>query len=288
MELTVENGTGLSGADSYASIASANAYHAALGNDEWRAASLPTATFTARRQPNENETATVGGVTLTFVASSPAADEVKIGATIAETLANLAAALTYDVSAIDVKFGAGTTFDDSYTASASGNSLTITARSQSDASELDGYLSASSPNSITSAFLAVPESARAALRKATQYIDATYGQRFYGEKKTQGQALAWPRSYAMDGDGFTIDDESVPEAVVQATCEAALTIVRGGLVLTDVQPDSGASLTSESVSLGSISISQSFASPRDPHTRMPKVEALLAAVAVSGGTLLRG
>lgn len=286
MALIVEDGTGLNNADAYVSVAYASAYHAALANDEWAAATLPRATFTARRQAVALETVTVGGVTLQFVDDAPAADEVRIGSTIAETLANVLAALVFDPSKEGTAYVNTTTFTGEVSGSVSGNSLTLTATAPGASIAVSGYLT-SSPNTGPSS-LQVPTSVEASIRKATQYIEATYGQRFYGVRKTDAQALSWPRTDAYNDDDVRIDEASVPRAVAEATCEVALTVVKGGLVLTDVQPDSGASLTSESVSVGGLSVSQSFASPRDSHTRMPKVDALLRGVAAPAGTLVRG
>jgi hypothetical protein len=67
------------------------------------------------------------------------------------------------------------------------------------------------------------DNAEAALRKATQWIDATYRARFSGTK-TNGreQALQWPRTDAVDADGEEIAEDEVPAEIIQATCEAAI------------------------------------------------------------------
>lgn len=58
------------------------------------------------------------------------------------------------------------------------------------------------------------------IRRATQWIDATYGQRFIGCAASTTQALEWPRSYALYR-GEYLDDEVIPAQVVKATAEAA-------------------------------------------------------------------
>jgi hypothetical protein len=62
----------------------------------------------------------------------------------------------------------------------------------------------------------------AALRVATAYIDGTYRRRFVGTKYSAEQALAWPRSGAVDADGWPIDEDVIPQALKDATAEAAL------------------------------------------------------------------
>lgn len=75
------------------------------------------------------------------------------------------------------------------------------------------------------AFSAAPEaSAEAALRRATRFIDATYGARFIGFRTNgRAQALQWPRRDAYDeaNDEYLPDDE-VPQEIVTAACEAAV------------------------------------------------------------------
>jgi hypothetical protein len=64
---------------------------------------------------------------------------------------------------------------------------------------------------------------KAALIRATSYIDGRYGAKFPGTKKRgREQALAWPREDALDRDGYEIEDDEVPAEVERATFEAAL------------------------------------------------------------------
>lgn len=61
-----------------------------------------------------------------------------------------------------------------------------------------------------------------ALRKATQYLDGIYRLDWRGYRKTRDQALAWPRSDVFDQDGYLVDSASLPQALKDATAEAAL------------------------------------------------------------------
>lgn len=58
-----------------------------------------------------------------------------------------------------------------------------------------------------------------ALVRATRYIDNEYRGRWLGVKASSAQALAWPRTQVIDGDGYTVT--GLPVAVIAATCEAA-------------------------------------------------------------------
>jgi hypothetical protein len=68
-----------------------------------------------------------------------------------------------------------------------------------------------------------PDDLEAALRRATTWIDATYGPRFGGTRKNgRAQALQWPRADATDAYGEDVPDDEVPVEVVHATIEAAV------------------------------------------------------------------
>lgn len=68
----------------------------------------------------------------------------------------------------------------------------------------------------------------AALMKATIYIDGAYQDRFQGVRKTETQALEWPRSGVLDH-GYLVSDAIVPLRVKWATCQAALRSLSGDL-----------------------------------------------------------
>lgn len=62
-----------------------------------------------------------------------------------------------------------------------------------------------------------------ALRRATTWVDATYGSRFIGVPGyPRVQALAWPRTGATDAGGYAVAADSIPVEIVRATAEAAL------------------------------------------------------------------
>lgn len=62
-----------------------------------------------------------------------------------------------------------------------------------------------------------------ALRRATGWIDATYGSRFVGRPVyPRVQALAWPRVGVTDADGYDVPSDAIPVEIKRATMEAAL------------------------------------------------------------------
>lgn len=56
------------------------------------------------------------------------------------------------------------------------------------------------------------------LVRGTDFIDNVFN--WKGRKKTQGQALHFPRINLIDNDGYKV--EGIPEALKQAVCEASL------------------------------------------------------------------
>lgn len=59
-----------------------------------------------------------------------------------------------------------------------------------------------------------------ALRRATVWLDSTYGLRFIGEPATVEQSLEWPRKNAV-WRGSTLPSDTIPRQIRNATSEAA-------------------------------------------------------------------
>lgn len=114
-----------------------------------------------------------------------------------------------------------------------------------------------------------------ALRKATDYMEAAYGQRWKGDKYTEAQALSWPRSGATLN-GFEIDADELPVVVARACAELA---VRASA--DDLAADQGAQVTQETV--GPISVS--YAPGARQGTRYAAVDSMLAGLLLAGGAI---
>ncbi len=66
-----------------------------------------------------------------------------------------------------------------------------------------------------------------ALRKATRFLDFRYHHQWLARRFNDTQALDWPRTQIKDYDGFTIDAESVPGNLANATAYLAARVVEG-------------------------------------------------------------
>ena len=73
-----------------------------------------------------------------------------------------------------------------------------------------------------------------ALRRATDYMEAVYSQRWAGTRTTSVQALSWPR-YNVFVNGFVTLSSSVPRAVINACSELALRASTGELLSDSTQ-----------------------------------------------------
>lgn len=70
--------------------------------------------------------------------------------------------------------------------------------------------------------LAPPVSADADIMKAMRYIEGAYYERWIGVKRTEEQALSWPRAYAVRRDGWTVEESEIPKELKDAVCALAL------------------------------------------------------------------
>lgn len=67
------------------------------------------------------------------------------------------------------------------------------------------------------------------LIRGADYLERTYLGEWIGLKATEDQSLAWPRTDAVDVDGYSYDVDEIPVSLKYANFEAAL------LVLTDTE-----------------------------------------------------
>jgi len=73
-----------------------------------------------------------------------------------------------------------------------------------------------------------------ALRRATDYMEALYSQRWAGTRTTSTQALSWPR-YSVFVNGYVTSSSAVPRAIVNACSELALRAAAGELLSDSTQ-----------------------------------------------------
>lgn len=125
-------------------------------------------------------------------------------------------------------------------------------------------------------------------RKVTRAMDTE--NRFRGIKKTQEQALEWPREDAFDDDGWQYDSSSLP-ARLKAAHAALCGIAAGsGGVPIDLQPsltEPGA-VESESVDIaGAISVSTTYIGGKSQAAFYRVAESLMSELTEATGVLER-
>lgn len=120
---------------------------------------------------------------------------------------------------------------------------------------------------------ATDEAKRTALRRATYVLDLRYGSRWAGERASSDQALDWPRRYVMDRAGGYYDSSEIPQRLIDATASLALLHISGE----DIMPatETGASISSESSSVGSLSQSISYIGGKPTLLQIPQVDRIL-------------
>lgn len=121
----------------------------------------------------------------------------------------------------------------------------------------------------------------AALRKATDYMAGRYGLQWAGVRKTDTQALDWPRYRVVRHDAASMAygvlyyaDDAVPVAVQRACAELA---VRASAA--DLSPDLTAQVKQETV--GPISVTYADGARQD--TAYKAIDAMLAPYLKAGG-----
>lgn len=109
----------------------------------------------------------------------------------------------------------------------------------------------------------------AALRKATDHIEARYGQRWQGAQVNPNvQPLSWPRVDVIVND-LELDNTSIPSAIKRACAEYALRALSGDLV---ADTERGGMVASESV--GPISTSYFQGAPAG--RQFPAIDRMLS------------
>lgn len=114
---------------------------------------------------------------------------------------------------------------------------------------------------------ATDDDKEAALRKATEYLQQTYGLRWKGERMLSTQALDWPRWGAIV-DNVETGYDSVPDAVQKACASLALRALTASLA-----PDIERETSSERVE-GAVTVTYREGAPA--YVRYREIDGLLA------------
>lgn len=112
-----------------------------------------------------------------------------------------------------------------------------------------------------------------ALRRGTDYLEATYAEQWKGDRVTAEQALSWPR-YGVCQFDLPIASDVVPVAVQRACAEMAIRAAAGELA-----PDLGAQVKSEQV--GPIAVT--YADGARQQVRYQAIDKMLASLLSGGG-----
>lgn len=72
------------------------------------------------------------------------------------------------------------------------------------------------------------------IMKAMRYIEGGYYERWIGLKKTEEQALSWPRAYAVRRDGWSVEETEIPKELKDAVCALAIRTSGGDNLLADL------------------------------------------------------
>lgn len=122
----------------------------------------------------------------------------------------------------------------------------------------------------------------AALIRGADYLDRRYNGRWVGVKSTSTQAMAWPRSYVDDVDGYAIDADEIPLAVKRANYEAALLVLTG----TDLEPvlTRGGAPTRERVKAGPVETETEYNAGAPARSVITTIDGLLEGLVTDSGS----
>lgn len=86
---------------------------------------------------------------------------------------------------------------------------------------------------LTAWALEATEDQKAAILRGMAFIES---QSYVGIKEDQDNPLKWPRSSAYDEDGYAIDEDEVPTAIVSGLCRAAYEeLIESGCLLPNAE-----------------------------------------------------
>ena len=198
----------------------------------------------------------------------------QVGYDVAELLLDLLEDADSDGAAVGEQVFAGATFTvETGTGSTTANSYASTAFATTY------HQTYGNPSAWSAASIAQQQDA---LRQATLALDVRYGSRWSGYRYSSDQALDWPRTYAVDSAGNTIDSDEIPVRLQQATAMLALLHVQGE----DINPTTrtSADIRSETLSAASgASKSVTYAGAKPVETQFVRIERMLQTAGLIGG-----
>lgn len=221
----VENGSGVPNANSYLSVADADAYFDLYGSPAAWVDPSAAAVLNLISQPSDGETFTVGITVYTYKVSATVDKEIPIGVDIATTVANTVDAVNAAVQK-NADIPPTTTPHPDVTAAFGTNTVTFTAivgGADGNLIVVSETFPTISGNCFDTDTLVDGIDAKALnLRLATQYLDGKYVLRYLGHRFSDEQGLQWPRGGVNLNDGRHLATTELPKELLDATAELAL------------------------------------------------------------------
>lgn len=298
MSFIIEDGTGVSGANAYISVAEFQAHHGSrgvdvsdfdtteiqqaivratdfieqrwglrfMGNREFRDISAARATLTFTGQPTDTETVTIDTTVYTFNTALGGANSVLIGASTTASIDNLINAVAAVVAEAGVTHGTGTIAHATITTKQGvGDTIIASAKARGTAG-----------NGIASTETIV----------AASWSSATL---LGGGDVVTPQPLSFPRFNLLDREG--LDVRGIPEKLKQATAEYAVRAATTNLMPDPVIDDTGRAVTSKREKIGPIEEETKYADGAAISTLLrpyPAADRLLSEYVASTGRVIRG
>lgn len=124
-----------------------------------------------------------------------------------------------------------------------------------------------------------------ALRLATQYLDDNYAGRWFGSRSNADQALSWPRAGITDIDGYAIENDEMPQKLLDACTEAAIRSANGTSLMPDI--DEPGTIKKERDKVDVIETEVEYVGGKSQIALFRIIDELLTGLYSSGGQLWR-
>lgn len=124
------------------------------------------------------------------------------------------------------------------------------------------------------------------IRQGTTYIARAYANRFKGKRTYEAQSLPFPRTGIIDPDGFEIAENSLPNALLEATAEAILRQAMGIELLPDAA--AGENVSTKDIRVDTIAIHSEYLGSRKGVRTFRAIDQTLRSGGLISGALTRG
>ena len=112
------------------------------------------------------------------------------------------------------------------------------------------------------------------------YLDGRYRGKWRGRKTYSDQALAWPRAYVVDEDGYEVNSLTIPVVVARANFEAARRLLDSVVLSPDLER--GGAIAMERVKAGPVESETEYRGDAASRIAVTAIDDLLSGL-LSGG-----